>query len=366
MNVLMLVKNSEVGGVLSCVRSLSDGLKKVGDHVTIGTCKGEGVDKMLTGHDVRIINFSAKSPVEMIRCYRQIKQIVKEQKIDIIHAQNRIPALYASVYCFFHRKVKYIWSNHLVPIPCSFLYRMTTRYGKYAVAEGIDGRNFLVNKFKIPESKVKIVNLGSHLEEFQKTSEEQQRELKKSLNIDESQKVLLLYGRLMPVKGHLFLLEAISALPQERQAALRVIFPGENEEYKKEIDEFAKKLGIEKMLIYPGYIKGQEYLSIADLMVLPSRQEGFGIVNVESFAMGVPVIRTKTAGYLDMEDCCFGVEYGDTATLAEYISYLWEEPEKLQNMAETAAKNVDRFSVEKMTEQYRAIYQESTCAGNIK
>lgn len=366
MNVLMLVKNSEVGGVLSCVKSLSDGLRKIGDNVIIGTCKGEGVDKMLTGHEVRIINFSAKSPSEMIKCYRQIKEIVKENKIDIIHAQNRIPALYASAYCFFHRKVKYIWSNHLVPIPCSFLYRMTTRYGKFAVAEGIAGRNFLVNNFKIPESKVKIVNLGSHLEEFQKTSKEQQIDLKKKLNITKSQKVILLYGRLMPVKGHLFLLEAISNLPQERQEALRVIFPGENEEYKKEIDELAKKLGLERMLIYPGYIKGQEYLSISDLMVLPSRQEGFGIVNVESFAMGVPVIRTKTAGYLDMEDCCFGVEYGDVDALAEYINYLWDSPEKLQNMANIAAEKVKRFSVEKMTEEYRAIYQESLCRSNIK
>lgn len=44
MNILMLVKNSEVGGVLSCVKSLSDGLLKMGDKVIIGSCAGEGVD----------------------------------------------------------------------------------------------------------------------------------------------------------------------------------------------------------------------------------------------------------------------------------------------------------------------------------
>ena len=361
MNVLMLVKNSEVGGVLSCVKSLSDGLKKIGDQVVIGTCAGEGVDKMLTEHDVRIIDFSAKRPAEMMRCYRQIKKIVKEERIDIIHAQNRIPALYASIYCLFHRKVKYIWSNHLVPIPCSFLYRMTTRYGKCAVAEGIDGRNFLVNKFKIPENKVKIVNLGSHLEEFKKTSREQQLRLKEKLGISDNKKIILLYGRLMPVKGHLFLLEAIARLSDEKKKELCLIFPGENQEYKKEIEAFAKQQKLEDMIIYPGYIKGQDYLSIADLMVLPSRQEGFGIVNVEAFAMGVPVIRTKTAGYLDMEDCCFGVEYGDTEALAEHINYLWDMPEKLQDMSEKASRNVQRFSVEKMTEEYKQIYQESLC-----
>lgn len=164
---------------------------------------------------------------------------------------------------------------------------------------------------------------------------------------------------LMLVKGHLFLLDAIAKLPQERKEKLCVIFPGENEEYKQEVDAHAKKLGLEKIIVYPGFIKGQEYLSISDLMVLPSKQEGFGIVNVEAFAMGTPVIRTKTAGYLDMQDCCFGVEYGNVEVLAEYINYLWDAPEKLQMMAETASKNVQRFSVEKMTEEYKAIYEES-------
>ena len=91
---------------------------------------------------------------------------------------------------------------------------------------------------------------------------------------------------------------------------------------------------------------------------MPSKQEGFGIVNVESFAMGVPVIRTKTAGYLDMKDCCFGVEYGEVESLTQLINYLWDEPEKLQAMAKSALENVNRFSVEKMTEEYRRIYQE--------
>lgn len=366
MNILMLVKDSEVGGVLSCVKSLSEGLLKAGDRVIIGTCEGEGVDMMLKNQEVHIIDFSAKSPIAMIKNYCKINSIVKKNQIDIIHAQNRIPALYVAIYCFFHRKVKYIWSNHLVPIPSSFLYRLTTRYGEFAVAEGITGRDFLVNTFKIPEDKVRIVNLGSHLEDFIKTSEHEQQELREKLGIEKDDKVILLYGRLMPVKGHLYLLKALADLSQDRKQKLKVIFPGENKEYKQEIETCAKKYGLEDMLIYPGYIKGQAYLSISDLMVLPSKQEGFGIVNVEAFAMGVPVIRTKTAGYLDMEDCCFGVEYGDTKGLAEYINYLWDAPEVLEDMAQKALGKVQRFSVEKMTEQYRAIYQESICRNSTK
>lgn len=358
MNILMLVKNSEVGGVLSCVKSLSEGLRETGDHVVIASCAGEGVKTMLSKENVKIIDFSAKSPGQIIKNYREIKKLVQEEKINVIHAQNRIPALYASVYCFFHKKVRYIWSNHLVPLPDSFFYRLTTRYGKFAVAEGIAGKEFLINVFKIPQNKVRIVNLGVHLEDYHKTPEQQQIKLKQNLGITKDQKVILLFGRLMPVKGHLFLLDALAKLSADQRKNLKVIFPGENAEYQKEIDEYAKRLDLDEVIIYPGYVNSQEYLSISDLMILPSKQEGFGIVNVEAFAMGIPVIRTKTAGYLDMEDCCLGVEYGDTQTLSKYIGYMWTEPEKLYETAQTAFENVERFSVKRMTAQYREIYQE--------
>ena len=59
-----------------------------------------------------------------------------------------------------------------------------------------------------------------------------------------------------------------------------------------------------------------------------------------------------------MDDCCFGVEYGDVETLTEYISYLWDSPERLQEMADIASENVERFSVEKMTDAYKLIYLE--------
>lgn len=361
MNILMLVKNSEIGGVVSCVKSLADGLKAKGDKTVIGTCQGEGVDKMLSGggYNVHIIDFGTKNIVSVIRNLLKIQKIVKTEKIDVIHAQNRLPALYASIICFFNKKVNYIWSNHLVPIPCDFLHKMTTRYGKFAVAEGIAGKEFLINKFNIPESKVKVVNLGSDISSFTKISKDKQEELKKKWNIQSEDKVILLYGRLAPVKGHSFLLKAVSLLDNEKKSHLKIVFPGQGEEYKNKLVHLTLKYGLEDALIFPGYIEGRDYLSIADLMVLPSKQEGFGIVNVESFAMGVPVIRTKTAGWLDMQDCCMGVEYGDVKSLVKYINYLWNSPQILEDQVKIASQNVKRFSIEKMTDEYRKIYAAS-------
>lgn len=136
MNVLMLVKDSQIGGITSCIQTLTEGLVKNNVNVVIGTCDGEGVKSCYTGFQVEIIDFNTRNPITMVRNYVFIKKLVNKNNIQLIHAQNRIPALYASIYCFFNKKVKYIWSNHLVPIPHSFIHRITTKYGECAVAEG--------------------------------------------------------------------------------------------------------------------------------------------------------------------------------------------------------------------------------------
>jgi glycosyltransferase involved in cell wall biosynthesis len=354
----MLVKDSEMGGVGSNVASLAKGLQeRKKAEVVIGISEGECIEGMLKGYDNHIIDFRSKNPFIILKNYQKILNLVREYHIEIIHAQNRIPALYAAVICFFNKKVRYIWSNHLVPIPSGLKYRLATKYGSCAVAEGISGEQMLINDFKIPKEKVEVINLGIDLSKFVKTSVEEQNELKKYWKIKKTDKVILLYGRLNIVKGHMFLLDALDKTENKRD--FKIIFPGENEEYKVEILEKAKKYGFEKNIIFPGYIKGRDYLSISDLMVLPSSTEGFGIVNVESFCLDVPVIRTKTGGYEDMKDLVFGVKYGDIYALSNLLRKFFDEDECFKERARIAKENVGRFSLERMTDKYYKVYQSA-------
>lgn len=302
---------------------------------------------------VEIIPFETKSPLSIISNYRTLKRIINENRINVIHAQNRIPALYAAFFCFFHRDVKYIWSNHLVPLPHGMKSRLLTHYGSAAVAEGIEGKEMLVDDFGIPEDRVHVINLGTDISHFTRTSTEEQRCLKQRLNINDGEKIILLYGRLAEVKGHLFLIESLKKLSDKN---FILIFPGENAAYKSTILEKAKSIGIEHKIRFPGYIDGRQYLSISDLMILPSMQEGFGIVNVESFCMGVPVIRSRTAGYRDMEDCCFGCDYGDVEGLYLLLKDFMLGDPKFSKKAEYAKTQVGRFSIDNMTNKYRDLY----------
>lgn len=357
MNILMLIKDSLIGGVVSCSSSLALGLQNIGDFVVIGTTNGDGVQQLKDScNELEIIDFDCKSIASIIKNYYHISLLIKKYNIDVIHCQNRLPALYAAAYCCIHRKTKYIWSNHLVPLSSSFFSKLFTRYGACAVAESIDGKEMLISDFGVPDCKVKIINLGTDLRAFTKLTCDEQKKLKESLSIGKHTKVILLYGRLAEVKGHSFLLES---LKNKAEYDFVVIFPGINDEYKEQLLKKAREYGIEDKIRFPGYIKGSEYLSITDLMVLPSKQEGFGIVNVESFCMSVPVIRTRTAGFRDMEDCCFGVDYNNIEELSGLLDDFFMDDEKFKQKAMYAKSQIERFSLEQMVNKYHDVYRNA-------
>lgn len=358
MNVLILAKDSDhFGGVLTATLSLATGLKKY-KHVDyiIGTPINDKVESAFAGHNVERFNFSSKSPISLIQDYIRLCKVIKKKKIDIIHCQNRIPALYAAIYCFFHHKIKYLWVNHVDPIPSGFMYRLLTRYGYCAVADGISGKRMLEEKLRIPSDKIRLVNLGVDLSKFVRTSENEQKAQKAEYGIKDGEKVILLYGRLCEMKGHLFLMDALAKVKSRN---FKLIFPGKDDEFKKLVDEKAEQYGLLENLIYPGFVNGQACLSICDLMILPSRHEGFPQACIEAYAVGVPVIRTMTGGYEDTADMCFGVEYGDIDALASLINDFFEDTTKYNERAVNASELVKRLSIERMVDDYYQLYEEA-------
>lgn len=355
MNILILAKDSHVGGLVNCTDNLAQGLIKTHQaNISIGITPSDAVEP-LRKYNFYLIDFDTKNPLTAIKSYRLISKIVNEQKIDIIHTQNRIPALYAAVYCFFHRRIKYIWANHVVPIPSDFFHRITTRYGSLAVTEGLAGKKMLVEDFKIPEEKVRIINEGINLQHFKPISKEEQAKLKEEIGVKEGEKLILLYGRLAPIKGHLFLLDALKKV---KNRSFKVVFPGEDHsDYINQVRNKIMEGNLENNIVFPGYINGRDYLSISDLMVLPSINEGFPLSCVEAYSMGVPVIRTKTGGYDDTQDMCFGVDYGDVDALSALLNAFMSGDDKFRKMALCAKENVKRLSLENMAEEYYAVYE---------
>ena len=352
MNVLVMFNDKRKGGVPNHTKITVTGLKNRGINVIVAGPESYVTQTTLKDCDVKIINFSEENP---IRILRKINKIVEENDIDIIHAMNRKPALYSSIVCKLHKNVYYLWINDQVPIPYDVLHRVGTRYGQMAITCSQEGCELLKNNFHIPEEKIRVVNIGIDEKYFSSVSDDIKDNVREKYGICRDEKVILLYGRLVGNKGHMFLLSALSEL--KSNVKYKVLFPGDGaDEYKREITDYLDEHGMKDRVIFTGFTDGRELLSVSDLMVLPSVQEGYSIACIEAFCMGIPVIRTKTGGYEDTKEYCTGVDYGDVKGLVSEIDKFFSGDEKFAQKAQKALNDREKFSEKHMIDQYIDIY----------
>lgn len=103
--------------------------------------------------------------------------------------------------------------------------------------------------------------------------------------------LLLFLGRIHQKKGLDYLLPAFAAM-EDRRSLLAIAGPDDSG-YAREMQELANQLGVADRVFFAGMLRGADRvaaLSDADLFVLPSRQENFGIAVVEALAAGTPVL----------------------------------------------------------------------------
>jgi glycosyltransferase involved in cell wall biosynthesis len=130
-------------------------------------------------------------------------------------------------------------------------------------------------------------------------SDESKEQLKKSLNIDPSTKVLLFVGRVTREKGVFELIDAVHLLLKaSHNVVLLIVGPFElyNEE---EIRHHAQKHCGNKVIFAGFQDRPEDFMAISDLLCLPSYREGFGTVVIEAAAMELPVVGTKIYGLTD-------------------------------------------------------------------
>lgn len=138
---------------------------------------------------------------------------------------------------------------------------------------------------------------------------------------DDSLEVVLAGGRHEPQKGFDTLLDAFSHLGRENT---RLVLFGTGPETES-LTEQAKALGIENHVSFPGFVENAyTYMESADVFVLSSEYEGFGLVLIEALACGCSVVSTNCeSGPAEiLEDGAFGqlVPVGDENALADAIN----------------------------------------------
>lgn len=125
--------------------------------------------------------------------------------------------------------------------------------------------------------------------------------LRKRFNLSQKNKIILCVGRIVPQKGVEYLIRALP-LVLKRYPECKVILTGRIKQkwmpssYGELVESLIKKLGLENNILFIGEIPKEEMPAIyklADVMALPTLHENISLVNLESMAVGTPVVSTQ-------------------------------------------------------------------------
>ena len=177
----------------------------------------------------------------------------------------------------------------------------------------------------------------------------------------ESQPIVLFVGRLVAYKGIDVLLAAMPTL----KAAALIVGDGP---MRGRLETQARELGISDRVKFLGSVADDELAALysaCDVFVLPSvtRQEAFGVVQLEAMAAGKPVVSTDVGtgvGWVNRDtETGFVVPPRNTEALRDAIARLLGDPELQRSMGEAAARRVHAaFTVERMIDETLALYRD--------
>lgn len=166
-------------------------------------------------------------------------------------------------------------------------------------------------------------------------------------------KQILFLSRIHVKKGIEFLLEAVAELKKELSGYIIHIAGEGDEHYINKIKEKAILLGVESIVDFCGGVYGEKKWRLyrdADVFVLPTYSENFGIVIAEALASGTPVITTNGTPWeeLDSFHCGWYTSVGTESIKVALLSFLSLSIEELQQMGENGRKLIEeKYSTKK-------------------
>ena len=166
----------------------------------------------------------------------------------------------------------------------------------------------LIERYRADERKISVIYNGIDYSRFPGITRKGNR------------KIVLFLGRLTNQKGPSFFLQTAEKVLRKEPDALFVVC-GQGEKMPELITE-AFELGIMDHVVFTGYLSEEELVrayEMADVYVMPSVAEPFGITALEAIASGTPSIVSKNAGVTERIRNCLKVDYWDTLDMANKI-----------------------------------------------
>ncbi len=197
----------------------------------------------------------------------------------------------------------------------------------------------VISLYNAPSHKVEVIPAGVNLDMFSPVDQDCAR---RELGIQE-ENIILYVGRIEPLKGIDILLRAVPLL--ECANDLRVLVVGGNPSGDTEMERLktiAEELGIRDSVTFTGPVPQDRlptYYSAADIFVLPSHAESFGLAALEAMACGTPVVVSRVGGlktFVDNAETGYLVPWRCPEAFAQRLDMLLANPDLGRAMGNAA------------------------------
>jgi len=298
---------------------------------------------------------------ETERYAKLIVGMIKDLKFDLIHAHDwlSVPAAMAvheiskkplllHIHALeFDRSGGSVFGNSKI----SEIEKKGIMEADSVIAVSAYTKNKIVECYNINPDKISVVYNGIN-------SQGLENSIGRKLSFFKDKKIVLFVGRLTIQKGvEGFIRSAQIVLAKEPEALFVLAGDGE---LKKEAIELVNKLGISKNVIFTGFLKEEELVEvykIAQVYVLPSLSEPFGIAPLEAIKCNTPVILSRNSGVSEIIKGSLKVDFWDIDKMAEKILAVLNYSTLQKQLIDDGKRDIEKLSWRVAADKIDKIYE---------
>ncbi len=366
MKIMQIIGGSEAGGSRSHLITLCKELLNKEIEVEIICFTDDIIAKTARENDIPVKIFPMKSILDL-RVINQLNKYIKISMPDLIHTHGFranfigrmanigddtpiITTVHSSMYYDYSNRAKKLFYHRIDKLTRS----LTIKY--IAVSEALKKE---LEQDGISSERIAMVYNGLPMD-FP-LNKEVKSNIREELGIESDIPLLISVGRLESVKNHQMLFDVFATLKQNNIKYHALIVGGGS--LLKELKELAKSVEIEDRVHILGFREDvYELLSEADLFLLTSTMEGFGVTLLEAMAAHTPVVVTEVGGMQEIVKLAnngYVVPVGDIVQFVARVEAILAQPELEQKLAENGYQALLKyFSTTKFIENTVDVYKQ--------
>lgn len=283
--------------------------------------------------------------------YSLIK-LFKTYKFDIVHTHSskpgilgRIAAKLCSVKFIVHTVHGFsfpIAKNKIQYSIYYFMEKIGSLCGSMLICLHADDKDIATKVLNIPEKNITILENGIDINKYKKVSPDKKRIIREKYNLNDSDIVIGMTGRLWPQKNPLLLINACKDIIYENKK-IHIVYAGDGN-LRKDIESFIEDNNLKNNVHLIGWSNNiSEILNIFDIFVLPSIYEGMPLAILEAQSTSLPCIASNIPGNAHIiENGITGLLFNSNSQidLKEKIITLLDNPTLQENLSINARNSI--------------------------